>query len=45
MNVLFSDASYKNAEVENITEITFNTEGTEMITTLTNGSSNESLKN
>ncbi len=43
MNVLFTDASYKNADINDVTEITFNSAGTEMTTTLTSGSSTDQL--
>ncbi len=43
MNVLFSDDSYKNANIDEITEITFNEAGTEMTTTLSSGSSTDPL--
>ncbi len=43
MNVLFTDNSYKNADIEDVTEITFNVAGTEMTTTLNTGSSTDQI--
>ena len=43
MNVLFSDVSYKNVDVDDITEISFNATGTEMTTTLSGGSNTDLL--
>ena len=43
MNVLFTDNSYKNADIEDVTEITFNAGATEMTTTLSSGSSTDQI--
>ncbi len=45
MNVKYNDSSYKYAAINDISEITFNADGTEMIVTLNDGSSNTDVLN